>query len=103
MNKSDVQNTAILSETITEQHPDARFNRGRYKRTSSRTGETTFKGDWKQQINAASIIWDKLTEDELLDTEGDEQKLTSLIQERYAITRAAAWKQVANFLAKSCC
>lgn len=58
------------------------------------------KGKWKQQVGAAKIAWAKLTEDELLELEGHEQKLTGLIQQRYAITRDEAEKQVKTFFEK---
>lgn len=59
------------------------------------------KGKWKQQIGSAKIAWGKLTDDEILETEGHAQKLTGLVQERYAITREAAEKQVTDFLDKN--
>lgn len=59
------------------------------------------KGKWKQQVGAAKIAWGKLTEDELLKTEGQEQKLAGLVQERYAITRDEADQQIKNFFAKT--
>lgn len=55
------------------------------------------KGKWKQQIGAAKVAWGKLTDDELLQAEGHQQKLTGLVQERYAITRDEAEKQVKKF------
>lgn len=55
------------------------------------------KGKWKQQVGAAKIAWGKLTEDELLKLEGHEQKLAGLVQERYAITRDEADRQVKSF------
>ena len=55
------------------------------------------KGKWKQQMGAAKIAWGKLTEDELLQAEGHQQKLTGLVQERYAITRDEAEQQVTKF------
>ena len=58
------------------------------------------KGQWKQHIGAAKVAWGKLTEDELLTLEGHEQKLAGLIQERYAITRDEADKQVKAFFEK---
>jgi len=58
------------------------------------------KGKWKQQVGAAKIAWGKLTEDELLKLEGHEQKLAGLVQERYAITRDEADRQVKDFFAK---
>lgn len=58
------------------------------------------KGKWKQQVGAAKIAWGKLTEDELLQSEGHEEKLAGLVQERYAITRDEADKQVKSFIKK---
>ena len=58
------------------------------------------KGQWKQHIGAAKIAWGKLTEDELLKLEGHEQKLAGLVQERYAVTRDEADKQVKAFVEK---
>ena len=55
------------------------------------------KGKWKQQMGAAKIAWGKLTDDELLQVEGQAQKLTGLVQERYAISRDEAEKQVNTF------
>lgn len=58
------------------------------------------KGVWKQQVGAAKIQWGKLTDDELLQTEGHVQKLAGLVQERYAITRDEADKQIKGFFEK---
>lgn len=59
------------------------------------------KGKWKQQVGAAKIAWGKLTEDELLKSEGHQQKLAGLVQERYAITRDEADKQIKSFFEKN--
>jgi len=56
------------------------------------------QGKWRQQVGAAKLLWGKVTEDELLKLEGHADKLTGLIQERYALTRDAAAKQVRAFL-----
>jgi len=58
------------------------------------------KGKWKQHVGDAKIAWGKLTEDELLQSEGHEQKLAGLVQERYAVTAQEARKQVNAFLEK---
>lgn len=58
------------------------------------------KGKWKQHVGSAKIAWGKLTEDELLKSEGHSERLTGLIQERYAIARDEASKQVNDFLEK---
>ena len=59
------------------------------------------KGLWKQKVGAAKIAWGKLTEDELLKSEGHAQKLAGLVQERYAVTRDEADKQIKNFFDKN--
>jgi uncharacterized protein YjbJ (UPF0337 family) len=58
------------------------------------------KGKWKQNVGAAKLAWGKLTEDELLKFEGRQDKLAGAIQERYAITRDEADRQVKDFFAK---
>lgn len=58
------------------------------------------KGKWQQQVGAAKIMWSKLTDDELLKLEGEEQKLAGLVQERYAVSRDEAARQARNFFAK---
>ncbi|HET6474387.1 MAG TPA: CsbD family protein [Pseudomonadales bacterium] len=55
------------------------------------------KGKWKQHVGAAKIAWGKLTEDEFLKAEGRQEKLVGLVQERYAITRDEADRQVKSF------
>lgn len=62
-----------------------------------------FKGKWEQQVGAAKVTWGKLTDDELLQSEGHLQKLSGLVQERYAISRAEADKQVKAFIDKCKC
>lgn len=64
---------------------------------ASMPGTDELKGKWKQQVGAAKIAWGKLTEDELLKSEGHAQKLAGLVQERYAITRDEADKQIKSF------
>ncbi len=59
------------------------------------------KGQWKQQVGAAKVAWGKLTEDELLQSEGHAEKLAGLVQERYGIVRGEAEEQVKAFLDKN--
>ena len=47
------------------------------------------------------MAWGKLTEDELLQSEGHAEKLAGLVQERYAITHDEAEKQVKSFFDKT--
>ena len=55
------------------------------------------KGKWKQHVGSAKIAWGKLTEDEFLKYEGHEEKLAGLVQERYAVSRDEADRQVKSF------
>ncbi len=54
-------------------------------------------GKWKQHILTAKSTWSRLTEDELLKCAGQAGKLVALVQERYAIVRAEAHRQVKVF------
>jgi uncharacterized protein YjbJ (UPF0337 family) len=59
------------------------------------------KGKWKQQVGGVKLAWGKLTEDEILKSEGRAEKLAGLVQEKYAITRDEADKQVKEFFSKA--
>ena len=80
--------------------PEPKGTARRVPRTLALPSSTELKGRWKQRIGAAKIAWGKLTEDELLKIDGHEQKLSGLIQQRYAITRDEALKQVKAFFSK---
>ncbi len=54
--------------------------------------------NWAQKIRSARLLWDRLTADELFQTQGDMQKLTGLVQKRYALAYKEANKQVKNFI-----
>lgn len=56
-------------------------------------------GQWQQQLGAARSRWGKLTNDELLQSRGEAQSLSGLVQERYALSSVVADQQVADFLA----
>ncbi len=58
------------------------------------------KGKWKQHVGSAKVAWGKLTDDELLKSEGNAEKLAGLVQERYAIAHDEAEKQVKSFFDK---
>ncbi len=61
----------------------------------------TLKGQWKQLSGRAKATWGKLTDDELLRIEGNAQRLSGLVQERYGVTREEAEKQVKDFLSST--
>jgi uncharacterized protein YjbJ (UPF0337 family) len=52
------------------------------------------KWKWRLQTGTAKLSWEWLTDDQLMKLEAHAEKLTSLIQERYALTREAAARQV---------
>ncbi|WP_083370274.1 CsbD family protein [Chromobacterium sphagni] len=56
---------------------------------------------WEQYIGNSQKFWDLLTENELLETEGDLLKLTELVQQRYDITHQVAERQVRSILDQS--
>ena len=67
---------------------------------SSMPSSDAIKGKWKQKLGEAKLTWGKLTDDELLKIEGHAEKLTGMVQERYALTRDAAALQVKAFYDK---
>jgi uncharacterized protein YjbJ (UPF0337 family) len=71
-----------------------------HQQQASMPSTDELKGKWKQRVGAAKVAWGKLSEDELLKSEGHAQKLAGLVQERYAITRDEADKQVKSFFDK---
>jgi len=54
---------------------------------------------WQGSISAAHGVWSRLTEDELLQTQGDPQQLADRVADCYAISPAEARLQVESFLA----
>lgn len=66
----------------------------------SMPGVQGVKVHWQQQMGAAKIFWGHLTHDELLESKGHEQRLTALVQTRYAISHDEAQLQVREFYRK---
>lgn len=60
-------------------------------------GVEEIRAKWKQQVADAKSAWGKLTENELLKSEGHKQKLADLVRGRYVISRFEADKQVKRF------
>lgn len=50
----------------------------------------TLKGDWKQVKGQLKQRWGKLTDDDLLRIEGEEDELVGAIQKRYGIAKEEA-------------
>jgi uncharacterized protein YjbJ (UPF0337 family) len=51
-------------------------------------------GKWKQLKGEVKRQWGKLTDDEIDQIEGNSEKLTGLVQERYGKTRADAEREI---------
>lgn len=61
---------------------------------------TQLKGKWHQLKGAVKAKWGELTDDELLQVEGDAERLSGLVQERYGYTKERAREEVDAFLAQ---
>lgn len=53
---------------------------------------------WKKHIGSARIVWSRFSEEELLNTGGQADTLTGMVQERYALSVEEAGRRVRNFL-----
>ena len=67
-------------------------------------GDTTnwdqIAGKWKQIKGQAKKRWGKLTDDELMQIDGNREILAGKIQERYGIAGEEAHKQIDEWTAK---
>jgi uncharacterized protein YjbJ (UPF0337 family) len=57
-------------------------------------------GKWKQYMGDAKEKWGNLTDDELLEINGNREKLAGKIQERYGIAKADAHKEISDWADK---
>ncbi|MDI1303230.1 MAG: hypothetical protein PSX71_15125 [bacterium] len=92
------QAAPVLSKTINAlPHPiwENHQTRSRQQRTLPSMDE--LKARWKNKIGIARTVWSKLSEKELLESDGHKLPLVCLIQERHDITRDEANKQVNHF------
>lgn len=55
------------------------------------------KGNWKQFKGNAKQAWGKLTDDDLMQIEGDQDELVGKIQERYGLAKEEAERQVKDW------
>lgn len=58
------------------------------------------KGNWKQLKGDVKSHLGKLTDDELMEAEGDSEKLVGIVQEKYGLTKEAAEDKVNEVLKK---
>lgn len=61
---------------------------------------TQLKGKWHQVKGAVKAKWGELTDDEVLQVEGDAERLSGLIQERYGYTKERAREEVDAFFGR---
>ncbi|MGB6102871.1 MAG: CsbD family protein [Pusillimonas sp.] len=57
----------------------------------------TLEGQWKQLAGKAKVAWGDLTDDDLAKVEGNAERLTGLVQEKYGKTREEAEREVKRF------
>ena len=57
-------------------------------------------GKWKQAKGEVKKQWGKLTDDDLVVIEGQQDKLIGLVQERYGYAREQAEHEVDEFIQK---
>lgn len=58
----------------------------------------TVKGKWKQATGSAKTQWGKLTDDDLMQIEGNRDKLIGKVQEKYGLAKEEAEKQVDSWV-----
>ncbi len=56
------------------------------------------KGHWKEIKGEAKKKWGNLTDDDLLEIEGAEEKLIGKLQKKYGYARERAEKEYENFM-----
>ncbi len=59
--------------------------------------ESILKGKWKQIKGSVKKQWGELTDDDLDKVEGDAQKLSGIIQEKYGKAKEEADEEVRKF------
>jgi uncharacterized protein YjbJ (UPF0337 family) len=57
-------------------------------------------GEWKQVKGEAKKKWGELTDDELMQINGDREILAGRIQEKYGVAKEEAHKQIDEWAAK---
>lgn len=60
----------------------------------------TFKGKWMQIRGEAKRAWGDLTDDDLMEIEGNMEKLIGKLQEKYGYSREKAQKEAMDFQMK---
>ena len=58
------------------------------------------KGNWKKLAGGIKAEFGKLTDDEIMEAEGNAEKLSGIVQEKYGLTKEEAEKKVDEALNK---
>lgn len=59
-----------------------------------------FAGKWKQMKGEVKKQWGKLTNDEIDQIEGEQEKMVGLLQTKYGYTREKAERALTDFVRK---
>ncbi len=62
--------------------------------------EDILQGKWKEIKGEVKQQWGKLTDDDLAQVEGQEEKLVGLLQKRYGYAREKATDEYRRFIAR---
>ena len=62
--------------------------------------ENILKGKWKEIKGGIKEQWGKLTDDDLITIEGQEEKLIGILQKKYGYSKEEADKQYRNFIVR---
>ena len=54
----------------------------------------TVEGNWKQMVGRAREQWGDLTDDELQQVQGNRERLSGLLQERYGVAQDEAERRI---------
>ncbi|HEY6528926.1 MAG TPA: CsbD family protein [Cellvibrionaceae bacterium] len=85
-------------QTASSAHSDSKQQATKSPQQQSSATADRLSGKWDQFVGSAKTTWGKLTDDEILQSEGNAQKLAGLVEERYALSRDLAETQVKKFL-----
>ncbi len=58
------------------------------------------KGKWKEIKGTVKQKWGKLTDDDLIEVEGNEEKFIGILQKRYGYTRDKAEQEYNGFISR---
>lgn len=59
------------------------------------------EGKWKQLAGSVKAKWGDLTDDEIMEIDGNREKLEGKLQEKYGRTKEQAQAEVDHWLSKS--